>query len=420
MSEVYVDNDVSAYGAKRRPAYQRLLDDLDAGRIDGVIVWHLDRLTRRPIELEQFFELVDRVGVQHLASVTGDVDLASQDARFMARVLGAAARKESDDKARRNRRKHVELAERGIPVGGTRPFGYDDDKITIRPGEAAVIRDAATRVLAGESVRSLVAEWNDTGVRASRGGRWTQAAITRILTSARIAGLRSHHSAVVAVGTWEPIIDRATWEQLRAVLAARAVGHTGPRGRRHLLSGLLFCGRCDQRMYPQVDPRRSLTYQCQSSPSKGGCGGMRIVAAPLEQLLLDGLFARAGAGRFAAPADDTDALLVEVAAIEARLDRLAVDHYTTGDLDDTRQFRAATVALTGQLDAARARLAANTRGRVLVDADTLAARWPDMAFDRRVATLAETIDKVTILPARPGLAKFDPDRVEVAWSGQAT
>jgi len=63
VAEEYVDNDLSAWGAKRRPAYERMLDDLAEGRRDGVVVYHQDRLTRRPSELEQFVDVLTKAGV---------------------------------------------------------------------------------------------------------------------------------------------------------------------------------------------------------------------------------------------------------------------------------------------------------------------------------------------------------------------
>ena len=105
---VYEDNDLSAYRGKERPAYLRLLEGLKAGEIDAVVVWHLDRLHCHPKELEEFFETCDGPGVGDLATVTGDVDLSTGDGRFQARILGAVARKESDDKSRRIRRKLLE------------------------------------------------------------------------------------------------------------------------------------------------------------------------------------------------------------------------------------------------------------------------------------------------------------------------
>src|SRR3954468_24691066 len=69
VADTYVDNDLSAYSGKPRPEYRRMLEDIKSGRIDAVIVWHLDRLHRHPRELEEFFETCDAAGVRHLASV---------------------------------------------------------------------------------------------------------------------------------------------------------------------------------------------------------------------------------------------------------------------------------------------------------------------------------------------------------------
>src|SRR5205807_4449593 len=66
----YVDDEVSAYNGKPRPAYRRLLADLRDGLVDAVVVWHLDRLHRQPKELEEFFEVCDAAGVRNLASFT--------------------------------------------------------------------------------------------------------------------------------------------------------------------------------------------------------------------------------------------------------------------------------------------------------------------------------------------------------------
>ena len=118
VAERYVDDDVSAYSGRVRPEYQRMLGDLAAHVVDAVIVWDLDRLHRRPKELEEFFELCEAAGIRSLASVAGDVDLATHDGQFTARILGAVARKESDDKSRRIKRKVLELAQAGRDAGG--------------------------------------------------------------------------------------------------------------------------------------------------------------------------------------------------------------------------------------------------------------------------------------------------------------
>jgi site-specific DNA recombinase len=130
---VYVDNDVSASTGQRRPAYQQLLEDLSEGLVEAVIVWDLDRLHRRPIELEEFLDLADRHNVA-LASVGGDVDLATPQGRMVARIKGAVARQEVEQISRRLRRKQLELAQAGkVSNGGIRPYGYAPDRMTVVP-----------------------------------------------------------------------------------------------------------------------------------------------------------------------------------------------------------------------------------------------------------------------------------------------
>ncbi len=116
IAHYFEDNDRSAYSGKRRPAYERLLAAVDERRLDAILAWHNDRLHRSPRELEAFIDLVERSGVRVAVVSGGDYDLTTPEGRFTARIVGAVARKESEDRSRRVRRKHLELAERGRPA----------------------------------------------------------------------------------------------------------------------------------------------------------------------------------------------------------------------------------------------------------------------------------------------------------------
>src|SRR4051812_43883496 len=165
VTDVYVDDDVSAYSGKPRPAWNRLREDVEAGALDAVAVWHVDRLTRSPRELEDVIDYAERQGLE-LATVSGDIDLATPTGRMVARMLGAAARHESEHKAERQRRERRQSAERGrVSGGGTRPYGYADDRVTVIQEEAAVIREAAKRVLAGEALSSVCRDFVERGIR---------------------------------------------------------------------------------------------------------------------------------------------------------------------------------------------------------------------------------------------------------------
>lgn len=85
--DVYEDNDISASTTRPRPAYQRMAQSVEAGELDGVVVWDVDRLTRTPRELEDVIDWAERHGL-HLASVGGDFDLGTPQGRMTARIKG--------------------------------------------------------------------------------------------------------------------------------------------------------------------------------------------------------------------------------------------------------------------------------------------------------------------------------------------
>jgi len=195
---VYVDNDISAATGKARPGYTALLKAVEFGAVDAVIAWDLDRLHRRPIELEEFFAVCDKAGVRHLATVGGDVDLSTGDGMLVARIKGAVAAEEIAKIRRRAKRKKLELAERGLPSGGgRRPFGFADDGMTHVPDEADAIRAMAARVIAGEPVHAIVRDLNAEGPSTVCGGIWRTNLVRQILKAPRTAGLRQHEGSRV-------------------------------------------------------------------------------------------------------------------------------------------------------------------------------------------------------------------------------
>src|SRR5829696_5363771 len=166
----YSDNDVSANDGRRRPAYERMLADIECGHIAAVVVWDLDRLHRRPVELEHFIELADRHGLA-LATVSGDTDLGTDSGRLFARVKGAVARSEGERKSARQKRAQLQAAERGLPAGGPRAFGYERDGLTVRESEAKALRNAYASLLAGRSMVGIARDLDAAGFVTARLGK---------------------------------------------------------------------------------------------------------------------------------------------------------------------------------------------------------------------------------------------------------
>jgi len=415
MAELYSDNDMSAYSGKPRPAYRRMLADIASGSIDAVLTWHLDRLHRSPKELESFFEVCDRAGLRNMATVTGDVDLSTDDGRFHARIMGAVARKSSDDSARRLKRKMESLAQNGQFKGGKRPFCFEADGVTLRSNEAELVREAARRILAGESMRAICGEWNRAGVA---GRKWDPQALKRILLAPRVAGLREYKGEVVGPAVWPEIIDQATWERLRGLL--NDPGRRQHRARSYLLTGMAYCSLCGGKMVarPRLDKTRA--YVC--GPDTGGCNKVSIKAEPLEDMVRDAILAAldspalAEALRAASGEDDAQReLLASLQTDQTALDQLAKDHYADR-LIGRSEYLAARDALESRLSATRKALERNTGAGVLASISTgIGNAWESRGFDWRRALIGAVLERVVIHPAKRGYPKFDPDRVQLVW-----
>jgi len=424
VAEEYVDNDFSATTSKLRPAYEQMLNDLADGFRDAVLVYHLDRLTRRPVELERFVDVVTTAGVSKVRFVSGgDLDVGTGDGLLVARMLAAVAANESASKSRRVRRKLDEVAASGRPHGGaTRPFGYDDDRVTIRPHEAEVIRQLVARYISGESVRSLASWLESEGIATVTGKPWRTSTLRRMITSGRIAGLREHRGAVVGKAAWEPIISESDRNKVMARMAEVAVsGRRAPR--RYLLSGLLRCGRCGSRLYsnPRREKRR---YVCLSGPDHGGCGRLTVVAPPLEELVASAVLYRLDtpeladtlAGR-AAQDEQTAALSEAIANDRGRLDELATlyaDHQF-----EAREWMAARKPIQARLEDAERRLSRLTHSHALSglvgNGDQLGAQWAELNLTRQAAIVAAILDHAVIAPGTAGVTQLDPGRVELVW-----
>jgi site-specific DNA recombinase len=424
VADEYVDNDLSAYGGKTRPEYERMMDDLAEGARDAVLIYHVDRLTRRPIELEQFLDVLTAAKVRQVRFVAGgDLDIGNGDGLMVLRMLLAVAANESATKSRRVKRKMEQNAAAGVPHGGAqRPFGYGADKITVVPAEAEVIRTLAERYVAGESLRALATWLDEQRIQTVSGKPWRTPTLRALLSSGRIAGLRDHRGEVVGAAVWDPIIT----EELRSrVLArmeqARISGRRSPR--RYLLSGLLRCGKCKGVLFSAArqDTRR---YVCLSGPDHGGCGRTMIVAAPVEDLVTRGVLLRLDTPELAdalanrAAADERAAQIAEnLASDREQADELA-GLYAAKQISAS-EWMTARNPIEARIRDGQARLSRLTRtdalGGLVGNGEALAMSWPDLTLTRQAAIVRAVLDHAVIGPGTPGAQRLDPDRVQPLW-----
>jgi site-specific DNA recombinase len=389
VPHVLTDNDLSAYSGKRRPGYEQLKEGLRGGRWDTLLVWHVDRLCRSVRDLEDIVDLVNGKVAVHTVK-GGEIDLETPEGRLQARMLGTLARYESEHRSDRVRRAMIQNAERGLPYGGPRPYGWNRDG-TLEPAEAGIVVELTRRVITGETVRSLAAELRARGVTSARGTPWSAGSVKSIVIRARNAGLRVHRGEVVGAGTWPAIVDRESWEAAHALLTDPARRTSPGDAPTRLMSGLMTCGVAGCGL-----PVRSggtaagAIYRCTGSAHL--TRRVAFVDAIVEAYIL-ALLEREDVGAptpHTVPAD----LRGQVDAVRLRLDQLE-DHLADGLLTRAGYLR--------NRDRLAAKLAELERTEALMRVPgplegITRAKWSTLPLERRRAVVSYLVD-VQLLPS---------------------
>ena len=427
VAEVYEDNDVSASKSKARPSYERMMSAVEAGRIQAVVVWDVDRLTRTPRELEDVIDHADRIGLR-LASVGGDIDLATEQGRMMARMKGTVARYEIEQSRRRLKAKHKELAAAGRH-NGPRPFGWvfrPDRTLAVNPAEAAIVVECVDRVLAGEGFWKIANDLNDRGILTSTGRPWVSQVLRRMVLRWRNCGVRTHQGKEVGPGQWEALYDRDKHERLVAMVTdpARRTSNRGTAPK-YLLTSIALCGACGRHVvgtnefnYEMKSGRTRHyphSYRCPHSGCMKVHRRMADVDALVEGVVVgvlerDGIRLLGGNPTAATQARD------RIEALEAKL-ALAADQFAddviTGD-----QLKRITERLRPELASERARFAGAQPAAALADyAGTgVAEAWAEADIETRKRLIRLLGVQITIEPIGAGNGRaFDPDSVTIAW-----
>jgi DNA invertase Pin-like site-specific DNA recombinase len=402
----FSDNDVSAYSGKARPGFADLCDRLKVGDVDVVLAWAPDRITRQPRELEDLIDLLDSTSTTVLTVQAGPYDLSTPSGRMVARQLGTVARFESEHKSKRLRAKHEQLAAAGkINGGGWRPFGFNDDRLTIREDEAEALRWAVGEIVSGSSLRSVCKRMPTP---TTTGKAWAPTPLRRLLISPRIAGLREHRGEIAADAVWPAIVEREQWELCRLTLTDPARKAKRPP-HRYLLTGTLFDhhGRRFQ-AWPSDNGRR--VYRTSADDSGPG---VAIDAEGLEAMITEilskwaGLIVASGVTFITeTPTAGTGDLSV-VTNLEAEMSELARMH---GEGAITlAEWMAARRPLEDRLAAARADLPKPGKVLDISDYDSL----PDWPFERRRNLVHGVFERIVIHPGVRGRNTFDRSRVKV-------
>jgi len=460
-----------------------------------VVVTHVDRLYRRVTDYLELSEALAKANCWVKSINTSDLRPNDAGTKVLNTVMAAIAENESELKTVRLVDRHRTIAEEGGYSGGPRPYGYRPDGnggLVIVRDEAEVIRDAAERVLGGESVASICSDLNRRGVQTISAKEWRagdlhqtikgvangritltrqeRAVIRRaerrmeagdplsavcadltakevpvisrsvwrtptlraVLTSARVAGKRAYvgkesrdkgkpaAEQFVTDARWPAILPEPTWVALRRVIADPA--RQGKRSTPHrymLTGGIARCGLCGQPLHARRKQSGARAMACIASVDKDGCGGLEVVAEPVERFVrkyVTDQFSSGEVERFVdeKPPADAEHILIEMRRIENDVADLEAQ-VRAGDLgaaqfgrmnggmqEDLRQLEAEFAMLTK----------ASAGARFVGRGDLLERSWDDLSLSAQRAIIGSVVERVDIRKGNPG-PKFDYDRIDI-------
>lgn len=423
--EVFSDNDISAYSQKKqRPRYIAMLEAIKSRQIDAVVAWHPDRLHRQMRELVPFMDLVDKYNVTIQTVQAGEYDLSTPEGRMRAEISGSVAAYESRNKSARIRAKLEQNAARGKHHGGSRPYGWMDDRVTLNPAEADVVRLAAQLLLSGEPVKGIARTLNDLGHLSSVGRPWRDVTVRTMLKRPRNAGIRVHHGEELGPGAWEPILSTSDFRQIAAILSAPdRVTNPGKDGRVHLLSTIAKCGICGGTVV--VAKGKTVT-----NAAGERTGGKRIYRCRKGHVSRDLLRAddfvtrailrrlkRADAAKVLAEPSKADAAHAAAVKAQQLQDRLrdAAKGYAAGAIDFA-MLTTIKADLQPQIDKAKSEAASPDRDRALGELVRDPEKvWQELTPERR-RTAVRLLADITINPTHRGKV-FDPEGIKIVFRG---
>jgi len=422
--ETIRDNDRSAYRIdKPRPGWERVIMLAEAGEIDGVVVWHTDRLYRHPMQLEQLAVAIEHSGLTIHTCTAGEVDLNTPSGRLAARMFGAAARQEVEHKAERQARKHTAIAEAGGWQGGRRPLGYMPDGVTVNEAEAPALREAARMIMEGDSLAAVTRHVSNAWGRNVKGR-----VVRDVLTAPRIAGLRMHwpvaerqryakrggeKTITLTKAKWPGLITYDEWTTVKAILLDPRRRSGVGRPTKSLLGGLLSCSACGRGL-----GYSTTSYKCMRSV--GGCGRVSVSTLAVERLVLEEVQAVLSETRldFKPPPTDS-ATVTERARMQAAHDELLPlwreGVITSAELTKERTALKARLAALDEAEDASVRLSATARSAV-----TSLEVWQQASVMARRQTIQLLTARIEVTPATKGKAsgcKFDASRIRIVWAG---
>lgn len=303
IPDLYDDGGFSG-GNMDRPGLKKLIEDIKAGRIDTVVVYKVDRLTRSLADFAKLVEVFDAYGTSFV-SVTQHFNTQDSMGRLTLNILLSFAQFEREVTGERIRDKFAASKKKGMWMGGPPPLGYDvvDRKLIINPVEADQVKFIfETYVLLGGSVSLVLKKLNDEGYKTKsytsrkgqrRGGHKYGTATVKTILRNRLYIAEVHHKGTYYSGQHRPIISMELFNKAQEVLAEKATvksKRTYAAKSDALLKGIIVCGGCHGAMSPTYTKKKDKRYDYYVTNSYrqhscGECPVSRIPAGEIDAII---------------------------------------------------------------------------------------------------------------------------------------
>jgi len=412
-----------------RPALRRLLADVKAGKVDCVVVYKVDRLTRSLFDFARIVEVLDKQGVSFVA-VTQQFNTTTSLGRLTLNILLSFAQFEREIISERTRDKQIAARRKGKWTGGHLPLGYDLDpeggRLVVNGDEAVRVRQIFEWYLEGQTVFGIVAkcadlswhskQWTTKEGRAFGGHPMRKCHVYQMLANPLYAGRIRADGEVVSAGH-EAMIDERTFDLVQARLKenTRNPGSTHSRKVEALLRGLLYCACCGSAMSPSYSSskhRRYRYYVCiRASQRNGQACTTRAVPAPLvEEAVVDSLrrfslssevvqeTARVARQRIA---EDLSRLREELKAVNVRVRNSKSQLARMRAPDPERESEIREHIAAGEARAEELRSAVARGERLRLDDGTVRQRlgnfdevWKTMTIEQQIALIRRLVERV--------------------------
>ncbi len=419
----YCDRNKSAF--KRgvvRVEYERMLQDVNDGRINAVVVWKLDRLSRSVRDFAHFLDFAQENDCE-IASVSDQIDTSTPIGKAMIHITSVMAELEAATTGYRVAASEQHRAQQGLlHGGGHRSFGYERDGGIVE-AEAEHLREIAARVAAGESLWAIVADLNTRRVFTTTGKPWTTQTLSQTLRSPKLRGTRVHRGKHYT-GAWKAIFGEAEHLELLRLLSEGWSENNRKKARfSHLLSGVIACGKCGAKL--KWNPGRAKTgksypkYGCAKQPGYPNCGGVSIDERRADDFVSGVLLAHvqdsASIGQRALDDMASRQLRDRVAEDQAALMELARARYVERSIDD-RVYLETKSELEERVRDGEAQLHYLSRASQLDLGGDVAKWWADAPVEEKRRALRLFIERVNVAPVGKGGRAFHPERVEIVWA----